>query len=205
MDIEVEGLSKEYNYSTVFSGFSAHFKSGERIAVLGSNGSGKSTLLKVLSGMVEHTSGSIKWSGGEKEVKRYNWFRYFSFCSPQLFFDEQFSVSEVIEFFTSFRSHFTLETVDDFIGKLDFQSHKEKKVSSLSSGMYQRLRLLLTISMDVPVLFLDEPCSNLDKAGVEWYRQLVDEFGREKLILVASNDEREYAFCREQIYIPDYK
>ncbi|MBA3972245.1 MAG: ABC transporter ATP-binding protein, partial [Bacteroidetes bacterium] len=48
--------------------------------------------------------------------------------------------------------------------------------------------------------------SNLDKKGIDWYQKLVEEYAKDKLIIVASNQlEYEYSFCDRQLNIEDYK
>jgi len=54
-------------------------------------------------------------------------------------------------------------------------------------------------------LLLDEPCTNLDTTGIELYHQLIDQYCNNRLVIVSSNDEVEYRFCRERIYITDHK
>jgi ABC-type multidrug transport system ATPase subunit len=71
--------------------------------------------------------------------------------------------------------------------------------------MKQRLKLALSIFSDVPVLLLDEPCTNLDAAGTQLYQQLITEYGGNRLIIVSSNDEQEYFMCSHHIRIQDYK
>ena len=80
-----------------------------------------------------------------------------------------------------------------------------KQLRNFSSGMKQRIKLALAILSNVPVLLLDEPCTNLDAAGVAVYQQLINDYGGNRLIIVSSNDEQEYFMCREHIHIMDYK
>ena len=72
--------------------------------------------------------------------------------------------------------------------------------------MKQRAKLALAILADCPVLLLDEPISNLDKKVIAWYKDLVNEHALHKLIVVCSNQQTdEYAFCKHQLNIEDYK
>ena len=80
--------------------------------------------------------------------------------------------------------------------------HQEKRIQTYSSGMLQRVRLLLAIASSRTLLLLDEPTSNLDKEGIQFYHQLIQEFAIGKTIIVASNYvEREYAFCDSELIL----
>jgi ABC-type multidrug transport system ATPase subunit len=71
--------------------------------------------------------------------------------------------------------------------------------------MKQRVKLAQAFFSDTPVLFLDEPCTNLDVAGVELYHRLVSQYCGNRLVIVSSNDEVEYDFCSERINVMEYK
>jgi ABC-type multidrug transport system ATPase subunit len=71
--------------------------------------------------------------------------------------------------------------------------------------MKQRVKLAQAIFADSPVLLLDEPCTNLDQQGVAQYREWMEQYAANRMVIVASNDPREYFFCKEQIVLEDYK
>jgi ABC-2 type transport system ATP-binding protein len=78
-------------------------------------------------------------------------------------------------------------------------------VRNFSSGMKQRLKLVLAICSQAPLLLLDEPTTNLDAQGTAWYADLISQFGGQRSIVVASNVEADYAFCEGKVDIRDYK
>jgi len=80
-----------------------------------------------------------------------------------------------------------------------------KQIRYYSSGMKQRVKLAQAIFSDTAILLLDEPCTNLDLAGIELYHRLVNEYCQNRLVIVSSNDEVEYRFCKERMNINDYK
>lgn len=71
--------------------------------------------------------------------------------------------------------------------------------------MKQRAKLLLAIFSETSVLLLDEPTTNLDEQGVLWWKNLMNQFTKNRLVIIASNIEREYEACDEKILIGDYK
>jgi ABC-type multidrug transport system ATPase subunit len=71
--------------------------------------------------------------------------------------------------------------------------------------MRQRLKLALAFYSDCELLFLDEPCTNLDKKSVEWYHARLHEVSAETLVFIASNQEIEYPATASKIDILTYK
>ena len=71
--------------------------------------------------------------------------------------------------------------------------------------MKQRVKLALAIFSEVPLLLLDEPTTNLDKQGVTWYLDLVKQFTKDRILVICSNDPREFDFCEKKIALEDFK
>jgi len=88
---------------------------------------------------------------------------------------------------------------------LGFQSSIDKEIKYFSSGMKQRLKLILAVCSDCPILLLDEPTTNLDEEGMQWYHSLIDRFNNNRLMIIASNVASDYTFCQEKLNILDYK
>lgn len=86
---------------------------------------------------------------------------------------------------------------------LDKSLHKP--VKNFSSGMKQRLKLGLAFFSESPLLFLDEPTTNLDDAGIKWYQSMIDEQTTNRLVVVSSNQKHEYEFCNQTLNVLDFK
>jgi ABC-type multidrug transport system ATPase subunit len=71
--------------------------------------------------------------------------------------------------------------------------------------MKQRLKLILALASNSSVVLLDEPSTNLDLQGIDWYKKLVQDLTGEKLVIIASNDPHDLELCKSQINIMDYK
>jgi ABC-type multidrug transport system ATPase subunit len=91
------------------------------------------------------------------------------------------------------------------ISLLNLDNARNKLIKYFSSGMKQRLKLALAFCSDTPMLMLDEPTSNLDSQGVEWYLSLVQRYAANRLTIICSNQEHEHSFCKHQLNITDYK
>lgn len=204
MKLTLEGIGKKYNRDWIFKNVHTTFSTGTSYAILGPNGSGKSTLLKIISGHLIPSEGKIKYLI-EKEIEQNDIYKYISYSAPYIELIEEYTVREQILFHKDFKPLINNASVDDILNIMNFQEHKNKELRNLSSGMRQRLKLVLSILSDVPVLLLDEPATNLDKQGVEWYRDLMSNNTNDRLVIVASNRADEYDFCQEQIDMLDFK
>ena len=71
--------------------------------------------------------------------------------------------------------------------------------------MKQRLKLGLAICSDTALLLLDEPTATLDEKSVAWFHELLEQYAKDRLIIIASNEERDVTTCQERINILDYK
>jgi ABC-type multidrug transport system ATPase subunit len=80
-----------------------------------------------------------------------------------------------------------------------------KYIKNFSTGMKQRVKLGIAFYSDTPLLLLDEPATNLDSGGFEWYLEEIQKVVNEKLIIVCSNRKDEYSFCNNFIDILAYK
>ena len=71
--------------------------------------------------------------------------------------------------------------------------------------MKQRVKLALAFCSDTAMLLLDEPASNMDQQGLDWYLSLASTFSSDRLLIICSNQEQEYSFCSHNLNIADYK
>ena len=206
MKITLTDTGKKFGSEWIFRNLTHTFESGCACAILGKNGSGKSTLLQLISGNLHPSEGTVRYHVDGREIGTDSIFRYLMIAAPYLELIEEFTLEEMLRFHFSFKrmvpGH-SLATVRDLLG---FSPAAGKILSQFSSGMKQRLRLVLAFLSDVPLLLLDEPTTNLDRPGMEWYLGLVSDFRRQRTVIICSNLEKEEtAFCESKIFIGDFK
>lgn len=205
INIILENIGRRFNRDWIFRGIDYTFTGGESYAILGSNGSGKSTLLQILNGSLSPSAGDINFLNNGEKIDIEKVFNYLSLAAPYLELIEEFSLEEVIDFHFKFKPYKAGINKNNIIELLSLPGSKNKLVRYFSSGMKQRLKLALAFCSDTPMLMLDEPTSNLDKQGVDWYLSLVQQFAQGRLTIVCSNQEHEYSFCKHSLNISDYK
>lgn len=205
MKINLSNAGKRFNREWIFRKANLEFNSSNSYAITGANGSGKSTLLQCIGGMLQLSEGKIEMTDDRWKMTDENGYKQVSFCAPYLDVIEEMTLIEFLEFhnqFKSFINNFSKENIIEIIG---LQAAANKQIRYYSSGMKQRVKLAQTILSDTAIILLDEPCSNLDSKGIELYHSLINDYCKNRLVIVCSNDEVEYSFCEERISMGDLK
>ena len=204
--IEAQSISKRFGRHWIVYNFSYSFNPGDAVAISGPNGSGKSTLLKLLSGQLLPSDGKLMFSANGKPVDDDELYQRISLAGPYVELIDELSGLEALDFhrkLRGFRQNLSQEVLWERIGWAK-RIHKQT-LSSYSSGMKQRLRILLALATNAQVVFLDEPTSNLDAEGVAWYQQLVEDWLGDRTLIVASNEQRDFVKCTRFITQADWQ
>lgn len=192
MRVKLNKIGKRFNKEWILRNLSLDIPSQSSLSITGANGSGKSTLIKLISAYMEPTLGNIQYFENKNIYPIESISQSIGLAAPYVDLIEEFSLREHVEFHFKFRS--TPFSLDEIIAKTNFQFFIDKKVKDFSSGMKQRLKLALAIYAENKLLILDEPTSNLDQEGIEWYRdEILQKLGT-CTIIVASNQQHEYDF-----------
>ena len=227
MTISLSDAGKRFNRDWIFRHVNYTFEKGKSYAITGPNGSGKSTLLYALSGGMMLSEGSIEFGvrssesgvqssefgvrsselGADKPtiISTEKIYQQVSICAPYLEVVEEMTLIEFLEFHQGFKPLLPGVHADSIIGAIGLEKAVTKQIRYYSSGMKQRVKLAQCIFSDTAIVLLDEPCTNLDAAGIELYHRLINDHCKDRLVVVSSNDEVEYKFCNEKINISDYK
>ncbi|QHT67536.1 ATP-binding cassette domain-containing protein [Rhodocytophaga rosea] len=203
MQIQVENLGRKFNKDWIFRNFDTTFQSNQPVAITGANGSGKSTLLQIIAAILPATEGKVKYTYRQKNIEEDKIFRYLSLAAPYQELIEEFTLQESVVFHLQFKPFRNQLAAGEFIKKIGLEKARNKPVKNFSSGMKQRLKLGLAFFSDTPILLLDEPTSNLDKNGVDWYQQHLSDNIADRLVLICSNQPYEYEICKRIIHIQD--
>lgn len=193
LSIHLDHITKRFGQEIILSEFEYTFTQPSSTALLGINGSGKSTLLQLMAGFVMPGKGQVHYVLNGTTVEKDRQFEHISFCAPYLELIEEMTLEEFLTYHFSFKP--SLRPVGDIISYLGLERAQHKFIHQFSSGMKQRVKLAQAVFANTPALLLDEPCTNLDAAGIALYQDMMREFTRDRLLVVASNDPIEYGVC----------
>ena len=198
--ISIKSISVARDANPVVKGFSAEFRAGTVTAIIGPNGCGKSTLLLAMAGDLPIASGEILLNKNEvSQFSALELAKLRSVVLQQPLFNLAFTVREVMQMARLAGS--TLASENQALSDLDISDLAERKVTELSGGEKQRVAIALALSIDAPILLLDEPFAAQDVESTERVIQLLQKSAKsgKTVIFVAHLPESELSWCDQII------
>ncbi len=205
LNFNVNAVSKKFNKDWIFKDVSFSLSEESVLGITGSNGSGKSTLLQILSGYRLPTSGIVSLDVNNSKIAVEDLYKHVSMSSPFLELIEEFTLIEQLQFYFRFKEVKNGLSTDELLSLSLLTQHAHKQICDFSSGMRQRVKLLLAFTSNSNLLLLDEPCSNLDNAGVDWYKKMAMCFSTGRIVVISSNHHSDELFsCNKFISMEDF-
>ncbi len=199
MEISLENTGKKYIHNWIFKNLNLDFSAPNHYGILGNNGSGKTTLLKVISGILSPTEGKVRWNYKGIDVSE-KISHYIGWASPHLELIEEFTLEEILSFHQKFKPWIEDQSIPSLINLSGLRKSLDKPLKYYSSGMKQRVKLMVAVMSDVPLIILDEPCTNLDENSIQWYQNLISDFSSDRLLIIGSNDPESECFSCKSFY-----
>lgn len=164
--IEVENLHKTYGKDVkAVNGISFNIKKGEIFGFLGPNGAGKSTTIKILTTLLEKSSGKVTIDGLDVDSDQAKVRRIIGYSSQEVGVDDDLTARENLLLQCSFH-HITKDKarakVEELLKTVRLAEAADRRLKTFSGGMRKRLDLASALVSDPKVLFLDEPTTGLD-------------------------------------------
>jgi len=203
--IEVQNLTKKFGSFTAVDNVSFSVKQGEIFGFLGANGAGKSTTIRMLTGILEPTSGDAL-VGGYSVMKQPDKVKtQIGYMSQKFSLYNDLTVEENIRFFAGVYglAGMKYEERKKWALKVANLEGKEKLLTgSLPGGIKQRLALGTAVIHEPKIVFLDEPTSGVDPISRRDFWDLINDLSAEGItVLVTTHYLEEAEFCNDIILI----
>lgn len=198
---EVSKYFTRDNY--LFQNVNLDLKSGDFLGVSGKNGAGKSTLLKILASLMTPSSGSVDFIFDSEKLKEKQIPGKIAFVAPYSNLYEEFSPFEMAKiYFGMLSKPFDEEKLNFYLEEFSLENAKNKLIKNFSSGMKQRMKLVLALINNPAYLFLDEFTTNLDDDGkLVIFSHLKSRKKDNCITVIASNEAAELSLASEVLEI----
>ncbi len=188
--LEITNLSKSYGKFEALKNVNLKIPRGRIIGLLGKNGAGKSTLMRSILGFLNYT-GEVKYYGDILKSGDHKIFEKVAFIPDVNGLDDRLTVKQTMEFVSKMNPNWKESTALNLLTKSNIPLNK--KVKHLSKGMKTKLYLLITLSLDVEFLMLDEPTLGLDIVfRKQFFNTILGEFyDEERTIMISTHQVEE--------------
>jgi Cu-processing system ATP-binding protein len=171
--IEVVGAVKRYADKTVVNNVGLSVRSGEHMVLIGHNGAGKTTLMKLMLGLTHPDAGRVRVLGGNPATAASAQRRAIGYLPESVAFHSAMKGREVLAFYARLKSVAAAEC-QSILAQVGLDQAADRRVSTYSKGMRQRLGLAQAVLGSPRLLFLDEPTSGLDPSLRRQFYDLID-------------------------------
>jgi ABC-2 type transport system ATP-binding protein len=205
MSIVVQGVSKYYGDQKALDQISFEVKTGEIVGFIGPNGAGKSTMMKIITGFIPASSGKVIVNGLAVEADNLEVKKQIGYLPENNPLYPEMYVREYLGFVASiYKSTISSKNqTDNIIELTGLAPEQNKKIGSLSKGYRQRVGLAQALIHNPAVLILDEATTGLDPNQIVEIRNLIQEAGKEKTVMLSTHIMQEVEAICDRVLIID--
>ena len=204
--LEIKNLTKKFKKATVVSDISFKVNPGEIVGLLGENGAGKTTTLRMISTMLNITSGEAivnGFSASKDSIKVRNEIGILFGGDVGLY--DRLTARENIKYFANLYGISDKDAdvrINELAKKFDMDEYIDKKVSKFSRGMKQKVSIARSIVHSPSVMLFDEPSTGLDVTAARTIQDFILDCKKEKkTILFSSHSMREVEKLCDRVVI----
>lgn len=202
MSIKIQNVTKLYGKQKALDNVSFEIKSGEVIGFLGPNGAGKSTLMKIITGFIPPTEGDVFLNDLNVMEKSMEVRKILGYLPEQNPLYQDMYIVEFLNFIAGiYKIKNRVSRIEEVIELTGLEPEISKKIGALSKGYKQRVGLAQAILHDPEILILDEPTSGLDPNQIIEIRNLIQNLGKKKTVMLSTHIMQEVEAICDRIVI----
>ncbi|MCM1167784.1 MAG: ATP-binding cassette domain-containing protein [Ruminococcus sp.] len=203
MRLQINDLTKRYGQKTALDGFSFEFTDGI-YGLLGPNGAGKSTLMKIITQIIEPTSGEIFADGGKIEKHDREYRKLLGFMPQQQAIYPDFTLTRFLFYMAALKGLTKKQAapqIAELIKRVNLEDHAKMKLGCFSGGMKQRALLAQALLGEPKIIILDEPTAGLDPKERISLRNLIAETAFDKIVIIATHVVPDVEFISKEVLL----
>lgn len=201
MELTLEGLHKQFNGKTAVDNVSARLREGV-YGFLGANGAGKTTAMQMICGLITPTSGEVKVDG-KNNIGMGEEFRDMLGYLPQEFgYTAGFTAMEFLLYIASIKGlnpRYAKMKAEELLNLVNLSTEANHKIRTFSGGMKRRLGIAQALLNDPKILILDEPTAGLDPKERSYFRSIISQMAKDKIIIISTHIVSDVEYNSDEI------
>lgn len=196
--ISVKNLVKKFGHFVANDNLNFDVYEGEIFGFLGANGAGKTTAIRILSGLLQPTSGEVTVAGFDAKKYPEKIKKSIGYMCQKFSLYQDLAVSENIMLYGGIygiRKKVIKERTNDLLKRLHFEEYGNRLISTLPLGLKQKLAFSVAILHEPKIVFLDEPTGGVDPIARRQFWELIYEASSKGITVFVTThymDEAEY-------------
>lgn len=181
--ITITDLTKRFGNMTALENIDLEIEKGQIVGLLGPNGSGKTTLIKIMTGLLQPTSGNITINGKEPGIETK---KIVAYLPDRNALPDHMTTKQLINLYEDFFENFDRENAEKMATDLGLNFDQEMK--KMSKGTKEKLQLILVMARRAEVYLLDEPIGGVDPATRDYIlRTIISNYNEEAIVLISTH------------------
>ena len=203
MELTIANLTKEFSGTRAVDSVNETLTRGV-YGLLGVNGAGKTTLMRMLTTLLQPSSGSITWDGEDIFAMEGRFRSILGYLPQEFGFYPNFTVEEYLQYIASIkglRPAVAKQRVRELLHQVGLSKARSKKMKNLSGGMKRRARIAQAMLNDPKLLVLDEPTAGLDPNERIRFRNLISELAEDRIVLLSTHIVSDVEYIAGKIFL----